>query len=396
MTAKIPTPLTTPSPFAAPAPIAPVAPPKLVRDVPLAPLTTLGLGGRARALVEVDSDASLLEALRFARESRLPVFVLGGGSNVVIADAGFPGLVVRMASRGVTLEPEGSAVGGAERVRVRAAAGEPWDALVAHAAAEGLVGIECLSGIPGLVGSTPIQNVGAYGQEVADTIVEVELLDRDTLARATLGPAECRFGYRHSLFKEPAGAAWIVTAVTFSLRRGAPGPVRYGELAKALAARGDANATPDVREVREEVLALRRAKSMVWDPDDPNRRSAGSFFTNPIVPRALAERLVDDAVATGLVRFREEVPVFSAPDLAGAPRAKLSAGWLIERAGFERGLRRGAVGLSTKHALCLVHHGGGQAAELVAFARLVADGVEARFGVRLAPEPVFVGFDAAF
>jgi UDP-N-acetylmuramate dehydrogenase len=390
VSAKVPTPLATPSPFAVPTPIAPA---KLARDVPLAPLTTLGLGGRARALIEIDSDASLVEALRFARESRVPIFVLGGGSNVVIADAGFPGLVLRMASRGVTLEPEAVAAADGDRVRVRAAAGEPWDALVARTVAEGLAGIECLSGIPGLVGSTPIQNVGAYGQEVADAIVEVEVLDRDTLARATLGPSECRFAYRHSLFKEPAGAGWIVTAVTFALRRGAPGPVRYGELAKALAAHGGVN---DVRGIREEVLALRRAKSMVWDPEDPNRRSAGSFFTNPIVPRALAERLVDDAVATGLVRFREEVPVFAAPDLDGAPRAKLSAGWLIERAGFERGLRRGAVGLSTKHALCLVHHGGGQAAELVAFARLVADGVASRFGVRLAPEPVFVGFDAAF
>jgi UDP-N-acetylmuramate dehydrogenase len=374
----------------------PASPARLTRDAPLAPLTTLGLGGRARALIEVDSDASLLEALRFARESRVPIFVLGGGSNVVIADAGFPGVVVRMASRGVALEPDahGAASATAEdRVRVRAAAGEPWDALVARTVAEGLVGIECLSGIPGLVGSTPIQNVGAYGQEVADTIVEVEVLDRDTLERATFAAAECRFGYRHSLFKEPVGASWIVTAVTFSLRRGAPGPVRYGELAKALAARGGVTT---VREIREEVVALRRAKSMVWDPEDPNRRSAGSFFTNPVVTRALAERLIDDAVATGLVRYREEVPVFSAPEQHGVAHAKLSAGWLIERAGFERGLRRGAVGLSTKHALCLVHHGGGQAAELIALARDIADGVEARFGVRLVPEPVFVGFDRAF
>ncbi len=370
----------------------PVATLAVTRDAPLAPLTTFDLGGRARALVEVGSDATLVEALRYAKDQRAPVFVLGGGSNVVIADAGFAGLVVRMASRGVALEDAGEDAAG-PRVLVRAAAGEPWDGLVARTVAEGLGGLECLSGIPGLVGATPIQNVGAYGQEVADAIAEVEVIDRDTLARATLTPDECRFGYRHSLFKEPAGAGWIVTAVTFALRRAAPGPVRYGELAKALAARGGVTT---VREIREEVLTLRRAKSMVWDPEDPNRRSAGSFFTNPVVPRALADRLVDDAVATGLVRFREEVPVFSAPAHHGVPSAKLSAGWLIERAGFERGLRRGAVGLSTKHALCLVHHGGGRAAELVAFARQVADGVEARFGVRLVPEPVFVGFDATF
>lgn len=353
------------------------------RDVPLAPMTTLGLGGLAARWVEVQSDEALIEALRLARVERLPVLVLGGGSNVVVSDEGFPGLVVALRTRGVDV-----ARGDGDRALVRAAAGELWDSLVERTVEEGLAGLECLSGIPGRVGATPIQNVGAYGQEVEQTIASVEVIDRETLARATLPPEACRFAYRHSRFKEPDGARFIVTAVTFALRAGPPAPIRYGELAKALAAEGDA---PTVRQVREAVLALRRAKSMVFDPEDPNRRSVGSFFTNPIVARALCERLLDDAVATGLVQRREEVPVFAAPDDAEGPRVKLSAGWLIERAGFARGARRGSVGLSTKHALCLVHHGGGRTAELLAFAREIVVGVRARFGVTLSPEPVLVG-----
>jgi UDP-N-acetylmuramate dehydrogenase len=355
----------------------------IAREVRLASRTTLDLGGPARAYVEVESPSALEEALRLARAERAPVLVLGGGSNVVVADAGFAGFVLRMRTRGIEIDDSAG-----DRVLVRAAAGEPWDALVARAVDEGLSGIECLSGIPGLVGATPIQNVGAYGQEVADTIVAVDVLDRDTLARATLSPEQCRFAYRHSAFKEADGARWIVTAVTFALRRAPPGPLRYGELAKALAS----VAAPSVRDVRETVLSLRRAKSMVYDPEDPNRRSVGSFFTNPIVPRALADRLVDDAIACGLVRFREEVPTFAA-GAADEGRVKLSAGWLIERAGFARGLRRGPVGLSSKHALCLVHHGGGKSADLLALAREIVAGVEERFGVLLVPEPVLVGFD---
>jgi UDP-N-acetylmuramate dehydrogenase len=356
--------------------------PSFSRDVPLAPRTTFGLGGAAARYLEIEDDDALVGALQLARAERLPVFVLGGGSNVVVADDGFAGVVLAMRTRGVQLTREG------DRVLVRAAAGEIWDALVERTVDEGLAGLECLSGIPGRVGATPIQNVGAYGQEVEQTIVAVDVLDRETLARATLSREECRFAYRHSIFKEPEGARWIVTAVTFALRASAPGPVRYGELAKALAELG---ASPSARQVRETVIALRRAKSMVWDPDDPNRRSAGSFFTNPIVTRAQADRLIDDAVATGLVQRREEVPVFAAPDDASGPRVKLSAGWLIERAGFARGTRRGAVGLSTKHALCLVHHGGGRTADLLAFAREIVAGVRARFGVELTPEPVLLG-----
>jgi UDP-N-acetylmuramate dehydrogenase len=350
----------------------------LVRDdVPLAPLTTLELGGRARHLVEAADEATLLAALAWARARGVPALVLGGGSNVVVADAGFDGLVVRVTSRGRTFASAG------DEVRVTAAAGEPWDELVADTVARGLAGLECLSGIPGLAGATPIQNVGAYGQEVADTIRAVRVADRADGSIAELAPAACAFGYRDSVFRR-APDRHVVLAVTFALRPGGAPTVRYRELADALAASGT---TPTLASTRATVLALRRRKSMVIDPSDPNRRSVGSFFTNPIVAADVAERLAARAATDGLVAAPADVPRWP----AGPGLVKLSAGWLIERAGIAKGMRRDAVGVSSAHALALVHHGGGTTAALIALAREVRDAVRTRFAITLVPEPIFVG-----
>jgi UDP-N-acetylmuramate dehydrogenase len=346
-------------------------------DVPLAPLTTLELGGLARHLVEAADEGTILEALAWAEARGLPAFVLGGGSNVVVGDAGWEGLVVRVATRGRAYTYAG------HEVRLTAAAGEPWDELVAGTVERGLAGLECLSGIPGLAGATPIQNVGAYGQEVADTIRVVRVFDRRDEIVLELPPSACGFGYRDSAFRREPGRH-VVLDVTFGLRQDGAPTLRYRELAEALAA---SPARPTLADTRAAVLALRRRKSMVIDAADPNRRSAGSFFTNPIVPVDVAERLAARAAAEGVVASAADVPRWAAEP----GHVKLSAGWLIERAGFAKGLRVGAVGISTAHALALVNHGGGTTRELLSLALGVRDAVRARFGVTLAPEPIVVG-----
>jgi len=351
-----------------------MSPVRVLPDAPLAPLTTLELGGPARALVEAGDEGDLVEALAWARREALAATLLGGGSNVVAADRGYDGLVVRVASYGLDVRAER----GDDHVLITAAAGEPWDDLVAMAVEEDLGGIECLSGIPGTVGATPIQNVGAYGQEVAESIAAVRVVDRATLAVREMAAAECGFGYRSSVFRRDPGR-FAVVAVTFRLRQGVAGTVRYPELERAL---GRGTAPASVAAVREAVLALRRAKSMVLDADDENRRSAGSFFLNPVVGAEVA------AAAAAAGGAGAAMPRWSTSD----GRVKLSAGWLVESAGFGKGTRRGAVGVSSRHALALVHHGGGSAAALVALAREIREGVLARFGVALQPEPVFIGF----
>jgi len=348
-----------------------------IRDaVPLAPLTTLRLGGDARHLAEAGDDAAIADALRWAEARGLPVLILGGGSNVVIADRGWDGLVVRIATRGRRFEEAGGTVA------VTAAAGEPWDDLVAETVARNLAGLECLSGIPGLVGATPIQNVGAYGQEVADTIRSVKVLDRASGRVLELAPDACGFAYRDSAFKR-APDRHVVLAVTFALRPGGAPSLRYRELADALAGA----AQPTLGETRATVLALRRKKSMLIVDGDPNRHSVGSFFTNPIVSAAEADAVAARAVAMGAIATAGEMPRWPAP--GGA--VKLSAGWLIERAGIRKGHRRGAVGISTAHALALVHHGGGSTAALLELAREVGDAVHAQFAMTLLPEPTMIG-----
>jgi UDP-N-acetylmuramate dehydrogenase len=352
--------------------------PLVIREsVPLAPMTTLELGGPARFFVEVADDGAVLAAVAWSREKGLPLIVLGGCSNVVIADEGFDGVVLRMGTRGVQFHDDGDVV---------AAAGEPWDAFVDATVARGMAGLECLAGIPGLVGATPIQNVGAYGQEVADTIRAVRALDRASGQVVTLSREACAFGYRDSLFRRSPNA-YVILGVTFALGRGATSATGYRELEEALAGRAT---TPTLPEVAATVRALRRKKSMVIDPADPNRRSVGSFFTNPILDPVGFAALVGRAIAAGAVRAEADVPRFAAGDGC----VKVPAAWLIERAGFPKGLRRGAVGISSAHALALVHHGGGTTAELLALAAAIRDGVQDRFAVRLVPEPIIVGTPA--
>jgi UDP-N-acetylmuramate dehydrogenase len=338
-------------------------------DVPLARLTTLRLGGPARRLVEAAGQDEIVAAVREVGEG--PSLVLSGGSNVVVADVGFPGTVVRVASRGVSRERSRE-----NRVLVTVEAGEPWDDVVAACVADGLAGIECLSGIPGSTGATPIQNVGAYGQEVSETIASVRVYDRLTGAVDDLPPEACGFGYRTSAFKHRD--RHVVLSVTFALRESPRGePVRYAELGRALGV--DLGEATPLADTREAVLALRRGKGMVIDPADPDSVSAGSFFTNPILAFDEWEALA--------ARTPEPPPAW--PEAGGG--VKTSAAWLIERAGFQRGHGDGRVGISGKHTLALVNRGGASTAELVALAREIAGGVRAAFGVALHPEPVFVG-----
>jgi len=328
-------------------------------DVPLAPLTTLGIGGPAKFFLRAESVDDVREALAFAEARALPLLVLAGGSNVLIPDEGFDGVVVHVDLHGITIESED-----AGSVIVNVAAGEPWDDFVDFAVASGWAGVECLSGIPGSAGATPIQNVGAYGQEVAETIIRVEVLERAAGRVIDLTNAECGFAYRSSIFKGAAKGRYVVISVTFRLRPGAPATVRYPEL------RAHLDGVDDLGAVREAVIAIRRRKGMVLDPADPDTRSDGSFFMNPIVPP-------------------ERVPE-GAPAYPGPAGVKLSAAWLIEQAGFHKGFTHGKVGISTKHTLAIVNRGGGTAAEVRELAAMIQAGVRERFGVELQPEPVFV------
>ena len=343
---------------------------KLDRDVPLAPRTTLGLGGAAKMLARIESVQDIREALGIATRDAIDdnILVLGGGSNLVVRDGGFDGLVMQMAIAGVAIEG----------TRVSVGAGVVWDDFVAQMVDANLHGIECMSGIPGLVGATPMQNVGAYGQEVADTITAVRVFDRESGRVEAMTPAQCGFAYRTSNFK--GSARWIVIDVELELSR-EPRPIRYPELANALGLA--AGGMAPIRAVRDTVIALRRKKGMVVDPNDPDSKSAGSFFMNPIV----------DAAA--LAQLEARLPNATFPRWpAGDDKTKLSAGWLIERAGFSKGDIKGRAGISSKHALALVNRGGASTLELLALAREIQDGVKARLGIELHAEPVIVGRDS--
>ena len=341
---------------------------EIIENVPLAPLTTLGIGGAARRFARVETVEQVIEALATAGGE--PVLVLGGGSNLVVRDGGWPGLAIQLAIPGVRIDDRG------DHALVTARAGVPWDDFVGQMVDAKLAGVECLSGIPGLAGATPMQNVGAYGQEVADTIERVRVLDRETGALETFEPAACAFAYRTSVFK--GSERWIVLEVSFCLRRSnVSAPIRYAELAKALGI-ADGERAP-LRLVRDTVIRLRRGKGMVVDAHDPDSRSAGSFFTNPIISAA--------QLADVQTRVPANMPSWPAAD----GTTKLSAGWLIERAGFEKGTVRGNAGISGKHALALVNRGGASARELLGLAAEIQAVVKAKFGVDLVPEPVIVG-----
>ena len=357
----------------------------------LADYTTLRLGGPARRLVEAATETEIVAEVQAADERGEPLLVLGGGSNLVVADEGFPGTVVRVATAGVSHRVAGH---GAGPVELTVAAGEDWDAVVAGCVGEGLAGVECLSGIPGRAGATPIQNVGAYGQEVAERIISVRVYDRARRAVTDLAGADCGFGYRTSAFKRslqavPAAVTgrFVVLSVRFVLDRDhLSAPVRYAELARALAVPEGGRAP--LAAVRSAVLGLRRSKGMVLDPGDPDPRSAGSFFLNPVLDRerfAVVERVARDVAGPGA-----RVPCYP----AGDGQVKVSAAWLIEQAGFRKGYpATGPAGarISSKHTLALVNPGEATTAGLLALAREIREGVRAAFGVELASEPVLVG-----
>jgi len=349
-------------------------------QVALSGYTTLRLGGPARCFVEARAEQDVTAAVSAADKRGEPVLVLGGGSNLVIADEGFPGTVVHVATRGIRFGRRDG------MVSVTVAAGEDWDGLVARCVSERLTGLECLSGIPGLAGATPIQNVGAYGQEVSETITAVRAYDRLAGGIVELAHADCGFGYRTSAFKR-APHRFVVLDVTFELARdGLSQPVRYAELATALRVAAGERVT--LGEARSVILGLRRGKGMVLDPDDPDTRSVGSFFTNPVLgPAQLAalEAAVLAACGPGV-----RVPRF--PGAAG--RVKVPAAWLIERAGYGKGHAgsgRDGARISSKHTLALVNPGGATTASLVALAAEIRNGVRDAFGVELVSEPVLVG-----
>jgi UDP-N-acetylmuramate dehydrogenase len=352
-----------------------LAAPEVRENVPLAPLTTLQIGGPARHFVEARGEEAVIAGLSFAEQRGLPVFILGGGSNVVVADEGFPGLVIRIAVAGIS---ECAGADSLRLARLTAGAGEDWDGVIRRAVECGLAGIECLSGIPGTAGGTPVQNVGAYGQEVAETIRSVRAWDRVAHGLVELSNADCGFSYRQSAFNTTARDRYVVLAVTFELARGAPPALKYADLRDHFAGRPG---SPTLLEVREAVRALRARKAMLLQPGDPDCRSAGSFFKNPVVSQRQYEQIV--------ARAGGPIPHYPVGE-SGA--VKVAAAWLIEQAGFHKGFARGPVGISTRHALALVNRGGASAGQLVALAREIRARVSGRFGIDLVPEPQFIGF----
>jgi UDP-N-acetylmuramate dehydrogenase len=349
--------------------------PPIHNDVPLAPLTTLQVGGAARYFASAEDPSDVSELLHVAQGNEWPVLLLGRGSNTLVADAGYAGLVIQLDDRRIeSLDTDG---------RVQVGAGVEWDDLVAWAVERDLAGLECLSGIPGRVGAAPVQNVGAYGQEVSECITHVHVVDRRTADVSVLTGDECGFSYRQSHFKGLWKDRFVITGVDFALRPQGPPTLKYGQLIEHFGA----DATPRLEAVRQGVLDIRRRKSMVVDLDDPNHRSVGSFFMNPVLPPPQADTLRERFAGQGV--DVQSMPFY--PNDQGS--VKLSAAWLMERVGFARGHVHGAAGLSTNHVLALINRGSAQADDLVALARSVVRRVHDEVGVVLTPEPAFVGFD---
>ena len=348
----------------------------LQENIPLAPFTTFGVGGPARYFIAASDQQEVLDAVRFAADRSLPLFVLGGGSNLVVSDSGFPGVVLKIGLRGI-LEREEKG----KRI-FDVAAGEDWDSFVALTVAQDCAGIETLSGIPGSVGGTPVQNVGAYGQEVSETITSVRVLDMDSMQVHDLGNGECGFAYRTSIFNSTHRGRFIVLRVTYALTPGGKAKLTYADLQKRFA---DYPGTPPLATVRDAVRKIRHSKGMLIVEGDPDCRSAGSFFKNPIV----SANVYDD-----IVQAAQSMSIFGTPPKypAGEGQVKLSAAWLVEHAGFKKGYGNGPVGISTKHTLALVNRGGATAADILALKQEVQSGVQQKFGIELIPEPVFLGF----
>jgi UDP-N-acetylmuramate dehydrogenase len=342
----------------------------LAENKPLAPLTTLGVGGPARWFLEAKTEQQIAEAAAWTREKGVHLLVLGGGSNLVIADAGFDGLVMQVALRGIE-------VGDASGHRIyRVAAGEDWDAIVQRTVDENSAGIECLAGIPGTVGGTPVQNVGAYGQEVSSTIERVRAFDLATHEWVELAAWECRFAYRRSRFNTEHRGRFVVTRVDYRLTPGAAPTLTYADLKREF----PENALPSVKEVAATVRRIRQSKGMLLVEGDPDCRSAGSFFKNPVIAE---ERVARIAEISG-----KEPPRYPAQ---GTGRVKVPAAWLIEQAGFAKGYAMGSAGISSRHTLALINRGGATAGEILGLAETIRKAVQERFGVALEIEPVLVG-----
>jgi UDP-N-acetylmuramate dehydrogenase len=342
--------------------------------VPLAPLTTLQVGGPARYLVEAASEDDVREAVDFARAKALPLFVLGGGSNLLVADSSWPGVVVKIAIGGITQREEDGAV------LFDAGAGVDWDQFVAQAVASDCAGVECLSGIPGSVGGTPVQNVGAYGQEVSETIESVRALDLKANRVAVLPEEACGFRYRTSIFNTTEPGRYIILRVTYRLTQDGTPSLKYADLQKHFAASGS---RPSLAKVRAAVRQIRQSKGMLIVPGDTDSRSAGSFFKNPVLSEAQFHDLASRAELKGL-----KIPSYPALD----QQRKVSAAWLVEHSGFAKGFTLGAAGISRKHALALINTGSATAADIVRLKEKIQQGVEETWGIALQPEPVFVGF----
>jgi UDP-N-acetylmuramate dehydrogenase len=342
---------------------------KIESNVPLAPLTTFKIGGAARFFVRAETEEQIIDAFNFAAEHDFELFVLGGGSNVLIADEGFDGLVLQIALKGITLKEN----------LVTAQAGEDWDEFVAFCVERNLAGVECLSGIPGFVGGTPVQNVGAYGQEVSETIREVRVFDRRSKEILQLSNADCRFAYRTSIFNSTDKNRFIVLAVTYEFRKDGAPKIVYKDLREFFGDR-----TPTLQETREAVREIRAAKAMLVRQGGADANSAGSFFKNPIVDHESFERIKEIASGFGI----ENVPSFKADE----ETVKIPAAWLIEQSGFQKGYQKGGAGLSTRHTLALTNRGEATAREILELKSEIQSKVKEKFGVELVPEPVFVGF----
>ena len=349
----------------------------LLENIPLAPLTTLKIGGPARYFVEAVSVGDVQQAVAFARSRDLPLFVLGGGSNLVVADGGWPGLALKIAIPGID---QRSGHDDAGKIVFDVGAGESWDKFVSRAVMARCAGVECLSGIPGSVGGTPVQNVGAYGQEVAETIASVEVFDfKDNQVRELCSEA-CGFAYRTSIFNTTERGRFVVLKVTYALTPGGKPKIGYADLKRHFEGRETA---PNLAETREAVRHIRALKGMLIVAGDPDCQSAGSFFKNPILSESQHDELKKRASARGLT-----VPSYPALET----HKKVSAAWLVERSGFNKGFGLGRVGISTKHALAIVNRGGATAAEVLALKEQIQQRVEEIWSVRLEPEPVMVGF----
>jgi UDP-N-acetylmuramate dehydrogenase len=342
-------------------------------NVILAPLTTMGVGGPARFFVEASSTEEVREAIGYAKSRNLPLFILGGGSNLIVSDAGWPGLVLKVSLLGINHRH------GHGTAYFDVGAGEDWDSFVAATVQHHCAGIECLSGIPGSVGGTPVQNVGAYGQEVAETIDTVVALNVESGEEREFEKSDCGFGYRSSIFNTSARGRYVILRVTYALVHDGHPRLAYADLQKHFAGRGE----PTLAEVREAVRQIRASKGMLLTPGDPDARSAGSFFKNPVLTENEFESLKRKASERGL-----EIPNY--PALAA--RRKVSAAWLVEQSGFSKGFGNGHVGISRKHALAIVNRGGATSAEVVQLKNEIQARVQQQWEIQLEPEPVLLGF----